>query len=283
MRGFAGMFVPYAMTRVVDVWGWREGYAILAAAVLVLAAPVALIMRRQPEDYGLLPDGQREDGAGVSLADSEAVRLDRLNSYTRREALRTRAIWLLTLSFGCFGAGATAVLIHGIPFVTEAGFTRTEAALAVGVAGAGNLGAKFLWGWALGRWHPRALWADCFVLLSVGSVLMLAAGAADLFPLMLAAFCLWGLGFGGGVPLGEFIWAKYFGRVHIGAVRSVGMPAGILFGALGPLVASVLFDATGAYLAAWLLMIAVYAVGAAAVLVSREPPPKVGAGGEIPV
>lgn len=274
---FAGMFVPYAMTRAVDAWGWREGYAILAAAVLVLAAPVALLMRRQPEDYGLLPDGQRE-GADIPFADSEAVRLDRLNSYTRREALRTRAIWLLTLSFGCFGAGATAVLIHGIPFVTEAGFTRTEAALAVGVAGAGNLGAKFLWGWALGRWHPRALWADCFALLCLGSVLMLAAGAADLFGLMLAAFCLWGLGFGGGVPLGEFIWAKYFGRVHIGAVRSVGMPAGILFGALGPLAASVLFDATGAYLVAWLLMIAVYAAGAAAVLVSREPPPKVEAG-----
>ena len=77
------------------------------------------------------------------------------------------------------------------------------------------------------------------------------------------------------MPLGEFIWAKYFGRVHIGAVRSVGMPAGILFGALGPLAASVLFDATGAYLVAWLLMIAVYAAGAAAVLASREPPPKV--------
>ena len=46
---------------------------------------------------------------------------------------------------------------------------------------------------------------------------------------------------------------------------------GFLYGALGPLAASVLFDATGAYLAAWLLMIAVYA----AVLVSREPPPKV--------
>ena len=272
---FAGMFVPFAMTRVVDSLGWRDGYVILSIVVLALALPTAFIMRRQPEDYGLLPDGHRADGVGVSLADTETLHLDRLNSYTRREALRTRGIWLLTLSFGCFGAAATALLIHGIPFVTQAGFTRTEAALAVGVAGVGNLAAKILWGWALGRWHPRYLWAMCFGLLCIGIVLQLFADALNFLPLMHVAFFLWGLGFGGGVPLGEFIWAKYYGRVHIGAVRSVGMPVGILFGALGPITASLLFDASGTYTSAWLLMLVIYAVGATSVLISREPPPKV--------
>ncbi|MXW36539.1 MAG: MFS transporter [Chloroflexi bacterium] len=272
---FAGVFVPFAMTRVVDGLGWREGYQILGVAVLLLALPTALIMRRQPEDYGQLPDGRTEGGAGVSAADTEALNLDRLNSYTRSEALRTRAFYLLTLSFAFFGAAAFTLLIHGIPFVTEAGFTRTEAALAVGVAGVGNFAAKILWGWALGRWHPRILWAMCYALLCIGSVLQLVAGGLGLLMLMHVAFFLWGLGFGGGVPLGEFIWAKYFGRVHIGAVRSVGMPAGILFGAAGPLVASLLFDASGSYLAAWVLMIALYCLGAAAVLTSREPPQKV--------
>ena len=272
---FAGMFVPFAMTRVVDSLGWRDGYVILSVVVLVLVLPIAFVMRRQPEDYGLLPDGHRADGVGVSMADTLTLHLDRLNSYTRREALHTRGIWLLTLSFGCFGAAATALLIHGIPFVTQAGFTRTEAALAVGVAGVGNLAAKILWGWALGRWHPRYLWAMCFGLLCIGIVLQLFADALNFLPLMHVAFFLWGLGFGGGVPLGEFIWAKYYGRVHIGAVRSVGMPVGILFGALGPITASLLFDASGTYTSAWLLMLVIYAVGATSVLISREPPPKV--------
>ncbi|MDA1061731.1 MAG: hypothetical protein O2895_02300 [Chloroflexi bacterium] len=65
--------------------------------------------------------------------------------------MRTPALWLLTLSFGCFGGGAFGVLIHGIPFVTEAGFTRGEAALAASVAGVANLVAKFLWGYTLAR------------------------------------------------------------------------------------------------------------------------------------
>jgi MFS family permease len=232
-------------------------------------------MRRQPEDYGQLPDGQRQDGVGTSQADHDKITLDRLNSYTRQEALHTRALWLLTLSFGCFGAGSFAVLIHGIPFATDAGFTRSEAALAAAVAGVANLIAKFLWGYTLARFEVRTLWGASFAGMIGGVLLMLLAGEVDVLALMLAAFFLWGLGFGGGVPLGEFIWAKYFGRVHIGAVRSVGLPVGIAFGAGGPLAVSLLFDASGAYTWAWLLLVAIYAVGTVAVLVSREPPPKV--------
>ena len=277
---FASMTVPLLMTRIVDSWGWRDGYMLLGVAVLGLSVPVALLMRRQPEDHGLLPDGQREPGAGGSEADAETIRLDRLNSYTREEAVRTRALWLLTFSFAFFMAAASAVLIHGIPFATEAGFARNEAAVAVAASGAGNLLAKFVWGYTLARYHVRSLLGTCFALLSTGIVTMLVADAVNQLPLMLLAFFVWGLGFGGGVPLGEFIWAKYFGRVHIGAVRSVGMPVGIVLGASGPLAASLIFDATDAYLFAWVGILGLYALGAFAVLVSREPPPKVTATSE---
>jgi sugar phosphate permease len=273
---FASMSMPLVLTRVVDQLGWRDGYVVLAVGALVLSLPVAFLMRRQPEDYGLLPDGQRTDGTPASQRDQEAITLDRLNSYTRQEALRTRALWLLTLSFGCFGAGSFAVLIHGIPFVTEAGFPRGEAALAASVAGVANLLAKFMWGYTLARFQVRTLWTASFAGMIAGVSLMLVAGRVDNLALMLGAFFIWGLGFGGGVPLGEFIWAKYFGRVHIGAVRSIGMPIGIAFGAGGPLAVSVLFDASDTYTWPWLLLVATYAVGAMAVYVSREPPPKVG-------
>lgn len=272
---FASMTVPLVLTRVVDRWGWRDGYVLLAAGALALSIPVALLMRRQPEDYGQLPDGRRSDGVGTSQRDHDAITLDRLNSYTRHEAVRTRALWLLTLSFGCFGGAAFGVLIHGIPFVTDAGFTRGEAALAASVAGVANLLAKFLWGYTLARFRVRALWGASFGGMVAGVLMMLLAGELDVLPLMLAAFFVWGLGFGGGVPLGEFIWAKYFGRVHIGAVRSIGMPVGLVFGAAGPLAVSLLFDATGTYTWAWLMLAVAYVVGAAAVLISREPPPKV--------
>jgi len=280
---FASILVPLLLTRVVDHFGWRDGYVVLAVGALVLSIPVAFIMRRQPEDYGLLPDGRRSDGVGTSQADHNTITLDRLNSYTRQEAVRTRALWLLTLSFGCFGGGAFGVLIHGIPFVTEAGFTRSEAAFAASVAGMANLIAKFFWGYTLARFHVRSLWVGSFSGMIVGVGLMLLARDAEQLPLMLAGFFVWGLGFGGGVPLGEFIWAKYFGRVHIGAVRSIGMPIGIAFGAAGPLAVSALFDVSGTYTWAWLMLASVYVAGAVAVLISREPPAKVTSLADLPL
>ena len=76
-----------------------------------------------------------------------------------------------------------------------------------------------------------------FSISATGVVIMLIPAQAGALPPMFVGFFCWGFGFGGTVPLSEFIWAKYFGRVHIGAVRGVGVPFTIMFGALGPILA----------------------------------------------
>ncbi len=52
---------PPLMTVFVDEFGWRAGWRVLAIAAWLLLYPVAMIMRRQPEDYGLHPDGKSEE------------------------------------------------------------------------------------------------------------------------------------------------------------------------------------------------------------------------------
>ena len=74
--------------------------------------------------------------------------------------------------------------------------------------------------------------------------------------------------------MGEFIWAKYFGRVYIGAVRGVGVPFTIVLGASGPLIAGLYFDRVGSYEGVFAALVAVYHTGALAILASREPPLK---------
>jgi Na+/melibiose symporter-like transporter len=278
--GAAGLIVPLTMTRVVDSVGWRDAYVVLGVAVWVLLLPTALIMRRQPEDYGWLPDGRDAADAGTAQgrADLAAVQRDFDNSYTRAEAIRTPAVWLITFGMAFFGLGMTAVLLHGIPFMTDAGMTRTQAAVAVALGGLGNLVSKFAWGWLLARFQVRLLFAFCFALAGVGAVLMVVADAAGQRWLMYVALFVWGAGFGGGIPLSEFIWAKYYGRRHLGAVRSVGVPFGIVFGASGGLIVARYYDAVGDYTGAWLALVCCYVIGAVLIAISREPPPKVAAG-----
>ena len=103
---------------------------------------------------------------------------------------------------------------------------------------------------------------------------MLLSAQAGSLGLMFVAFSFWGFGFGGSVPLSEFIWAKYFGRVHIGAVRGVGAPFTVALGAVGPVLAGLYFDAIGSYTGAFVAFVGVYLVGATAIFVSREPQPQ---------
>src|SRR3990172_600242 len=84
--------IPFVAQMVIVGHGWRAGWLVLAAIVLVVGAlPQWLLLVRQPEDLGLSPDGgagasSARDGGGRSAAPAEAA-------YTRDEAMRTPVLW----------------------------------------------------------------------------------------------------------------------------------------------------------------------------------------------
>lgn len=273
----AGLVMPVTMTRIVDAWGWRSGYVFMGILIWAIVIPVALIMRRSPEDYGLLPDGRTEkaDPTAAEQAQMEAQRRDFANSYTRAEARRTRALWFLVVAFGLNQAAMSAMLVHAIPFVTDAGFTRAQASIGLALTGAANLSSKFVWGWTLQRLPVRRLSGSAFAASATGVALIVFAARAEMLELMWGGFFVWGFGFGGTIPIGEFIWARYFGRRYLGSVRGLAVPFTILFGSLGPISIALYFDATSRYGIAFGALTAVYIVGGLLILSSREPPAKV--------
>jgi len=276
---FSTMIMPVLGTAVVTAFGWRGAYVILAAVFWALMVPAALVMRRQPEDYGLLPDGQRpgEARTEVEREQLERARRDLEGSYTRQEALRSSAFWMLTLTFGVYVGANIAMLFHAIPYMTGSGFTAAQAGFAFATTGISGLAAKFVWGAALqgvhrfGARHFSALTAACN---AMSTVLMVVATATQSLPVAFVACLLWGFGFGSVTPLSEFMWATYFGRRHLGAVRSAGTPFSVLATAAGPLLVAIWFDVAGSYDGAFIAMTIAYATAAAIVLISREPPPR---------
>ncbi len=128
-----------------------------------------------------------------------------------------------------------------------------------------------MWGFFLQRLHVRYLCVASLSTCAASVFLMLVSAHIGSLPLMFFAFLCWGFGFGGTVPLGEFIWAKYFGRVHIGAVRGASVPYILAFQALDPIVGGLYYDAYGSYVG---VFAAAKLIGAIAILASREPPPK---------
>jgi sugar phosphate permease len=264
----AGLITPFVMTTIVDSFGWRTGYRVLAIFVIVAVVPIAFVMRRTPEDYGLKPDGDEGESASNGAAAS-AVAEERF--LTRSEAIRTRGFWLLASGFGLNQAALISVLVHAMPFATDAGFSRSIAATALAVNGFGNLASKVVWGYGLQRVQPRRLVMAAYSVSALGVGLMLVAASNGQVSVLFAGFLLYGFGFGGTIPLSEFLWAKYFGRAHIGAIRGVGLPITIVGSGVGPVLVGYWFDVSLTYHPAFLTIIGAYFIGAVLVSASREP------------
>ena len=265
----AGIVVPPLMTLFVDEFGWRAGWRLLAIASWALIYPAAMMMRRQPEDEGLHPDGKSDEemrgGGGAAAA------ADLLNSFTRSEALRTSALYMIVLAFGLGGVGIGVLLLQTIPFLTDEGFSRGTAALMASTMSVPALISKPMWGWAMDRMNPKVLAAAGFVVAGVAIFVILAGAKSGSVPALLAGYLLMGVGFGGQIPLQETIWASYFGRRHLGAVRGVAMPFSLLIGAGAPYLTSLYFDRVGNYDGAFIATGLLWFAAAGIVLMVRRP------------
>src|SRR2546426_642042 len=88
--------------------GWRPA-AFLSGLVVLMLLPLVLLIRDSPESMGLLPDGERPTAHDPSAgAVRPEHRPDDMREFTAREALRTRAFWLLAVLFAC-GEGINSV------------------------------------------------------------------------------------------------------------------------------------------------------------------------------
>ncbi|MBA3554684.1 MAG: MFS transporter [Gemmatimonadales bacterium] len=105
------IFVPLA-TWLVAAHGWREALVWLAAIYAPLTIlPHAVVLRRQPADLGLLPDG-----SGVTLGEPEVVEE---RSVVTAEALRSRPFRWLAIAFALSSLTTTAVSVHLVPLLLE--------------------------------------------------------------------------------------------------------------------------------------------------------------------
>lgn len=268
----AGVILPQILTPVVDEWGWRTGWHVLAVICVVALYPAAWVMRGTPEESGLNPDGKTDEEMASPAGDR--VRADFANSLTRSEALRTVAFYQIVVAFGVSGVGLGTMLFTTIPFTTDAGFSRTEAAFMLSFAVALPAALiKPVWGLGMDRMSPKVLAASSFVIAAIGVAVVVGAAQAGNVVILGLGFVLVGIGLGGQIPIQEVIWGSYFGRRYLGAVRSVALPFALFFGAGGPMAVQVYFDHVGDYYGAFYGVGALWLLAAVLVLLVRRPSP----------
>lgn len=266
---FAGVLLTPAMTAVIDEWGWRAGWRWMGIGSALLIVPVSLMMRRAPEDYGLHPDGRTADQ--VAAGAGQKANADFASSLTRSEALRTFSFYMLVLSFGMFGLTIGVMLLHTIPFMTDAGHSRSNAAFMITLASIPALVSKPFWGLLMDKTDPKRLASISAVITGISLIVITYSVREHKDAIIWGGFLLLGFGWGGMIPLQELIWATFFGRRHLGSVRSAGLPFSLFLGAGAPLLVSMYVDRVGDYDGALLTVAGLNLAAAVLLLFIKKP------------
>ncbi len=269
----SALIMPPLSTHLIAAFGWRTAWAVIGVLVWIVVIPAAAyVMRRRPEDHGLEVDGGAPPAGHVTR-----VRTAGDVRWTRRQAARTPALWMLIVSFGFASMGLGAMLLHLYPYLTDRGFTPGEAAAGFSTIGITGLISKPLWGVALERYETRL--CACAEFLSMGLGILLVLLIRNVATMFGAIFVL-GIGIGGVITVQEVVWANYFGRLTLGTVRSIGRPFTIVTSAGGPVLAGAAYDIGGSYTVAFIVFVITYVIAAGLILVTPQPRPP--AGSEVP-
>ena len=266
---FAGVLLTPLATWAIDIFGWRVAWQILAVGTLMLIIPSALVMRRTPEDYGLHPDGRSEEDVFSGL--TQTAINDFAQSMTRREALGSATFYWLVLAFGLFTITIQIMLLQTVPMMTDAGYDRTTAALMITVASVPALLSKPIWGWLIDDLQPKPLASASAAITGISLFVIIYSTQNNFLSSLVFGFLFLGLGWGGMIPLQEVIWASFFGRRYLGAVRSAAMPFTIFLSAGAPLATSYYYDIIGNYNGAILIVAGANLVSAVMILLIRKP------------
>ena len=250
-HGFAKVGMPLLAASLIMQAGWRSAWAVFGLITLVLVVgPSLLFMRRRPEDMGLLPDGRSSDqqDSGVRAKEVGTARAHQSAiadvAWSRREALRTSAFWLIVTTFGVAHIGVAGLNLHVFAFVSDQGHPVMVAAFVMSIIAIMQFSTPIVWGLLAERANIGRLIMAKFLIQAAGILLALSdPGILSLY----AGFFLYGIGMGGTSILAEMIWANYFGRISLGKIRGLGSLFTHAFSASGPPFFGLLFDSTQSY------------------------------------
>ena len=236
------LLVP-AVTWLILTTGWRQTYMWIAAGVLVLVLPLCLlVLRDSPESVGLMADG------GTLKPGTTAAPIERV---TAGEALRTLAFWQLAGSFFTCGFSMSLLSAHGIPMLTDHGYSPMFASWALGVLGGSSIGFTIMLGALSDRFGRRPVLATIYagrIFIFAGLFLIRDNPAA-----ILAVAVLGGITMAGTGSMTSALTADIYGRFSVSSVFGLIFLVHQTGSALGSSLAGVLFETTGGYGAAYVL------------------------------
>src|ERR1700682_2411355 len=262
-----GIMVPLVALSL-ETYGWRATAFASGIIAIVLGFPLASVIRNRPEDIGEVADGVSQNNSRrekQSVEQPAAATRD----FTAREALRTRAFWLLSLGHGFALFVVQAVVVHSIAHLKEGlGYSIEQAALVYMLVTVSQIGGVGI-GWLIGdRYDKRFIAAACMLMHGTGLLLLTYA---VYWPMVLGFALLHGAAWGLRGPFMQALRADYFGRSAIGMILGLSFMIIVIGQVAGRMIAGILADATGNYRSGFTILALLAGLGSLFFVLARRP------------
>ena len=236
--GIGSVVVPILAQRLITSFGWRAAFAIFGAAVLLLPLPIiAALLRNDPAQRGLQPDGDEKNPLSqLQSPDKQGL--------TWHEIWHSPSFWTLICIFSLAGASVHGAVLHMSAIFTDRGVTAERAAIATSLVGTAVMVGRVASGYLLDRlFAPRV--AILFYGATALGIAILCAGTSG--PLALVASFLVGLGMGAEVESMAYMISRYFGLSAFGTAYGHAFGAFMLSGAAGVFLMGAGYDRFHSY------------------------------------
>jgi OFA family oxalate/formate antiporter-like MFS transporter len=239
--------VPIGLMALIAAVGWREAYVFWGIALLVGVAPLVWWgYREDPCELGQVRDGLLDEPtprrAKPTWRRELAVPHDD-DAYDLRAAMRTRAFWILMIATSVWSMIGTGLVFHLESLLGSRGMSASDAAWATPVMAFCMALTQVLAGRIADRTAPGRLAATALVLMAASCITFATGHGLAL----IGAYAVYGVGAGVTSLVSTTVWARYYGRVHLGRIRGTALTAAISASAVGPLVMGASVDFLGGF------------------------------------
>ena len=236
-----GFLVPL-MAWGIESHGFRVTTLWIGVTLIAIAVPASRFIRNRPEEYNLLPDG--EPTFMAAELESQPKRAAAVPDMTPRQALRTGAFWVISVSRLASVVSIVSLSVHLVPKLTDAGISLITANFVVFVYTLLAIPGSFIAGYFALRTSTAVVLFVCMLLQAIAVAIL---AVTDSLAMAMVFAVLWGIGFGGRVPLLTAIVGEYFGRRNFGSILGINMVPSNIAMIFAPLFAGIMFDLRQSY------------------------------------
>ena len=231
---------------------WRIAMLVLGDLAWLIVIPAALLIREEPGDLGAVARG--------GLA-------SRQRDYTPAEVFRTPQFWVIAITHFACCAAHSGPIFHMVTNAIDQGVATMTAATVLSLSGLASVAGRLATGMIADRVGAKpTLVAGLGVQAAIVALYLFARDAASFYVLAL----VFGLAYGGVMPLYALVTREYFGEKVMGSAYGGVFLVSTLGMGLGSFAGGWIYDHLGSY--AWLYLSSAVIGVMAGVLALTFPP-----------